>query len=81
VLLLLDEVRRRLDLAVLFITHDLRVAAQVCDRVAVMRGGRVVETGDAADLFAGAGPRHEYTKALFAAAPGRYETFGAAAPG
>jgi peptide/nickel transport system ATP-binding protein len=80
VLLLLDEVRERLDLAVLFITHDLRVAAQVCDRVAVMQGGRIVETGDAAELFAGHGPRHPYTKALFEAAPGRYESFGAAVP-
>ena len=45
VLELLDEIRQRLDLAMLFITHDLRVAAQVCDRVAVMSQGRVVEYG------------------------------------
>ena len=43
VLELLDEIRQRLNLAVLFITHDLRVAAQICDYVAVMSEGRVVE--------------------------------------
>ena len=46
VLKLLDEVRRKFDLAVLFITHDLRVAAQVCDRIAVMQRGVIVEQGD-----------------------------------
>ena len=69
VLRLLDEVRRKFDLAVLFITHDLRVAAQICDRIAVMQKGVVVETGTTADVFAD--PQHAYTKALFAAAPGR----------
>ena len=49
VLALLDEIRDRLDLAMLFITHDLRVAAQVCDRVAVMQYGRIVESGPIAD--------------------------------
>jgi len=76
VLALLDEIRRRLSLAMLFITHDLRVAAQVCDRVAVMAQGRVVEYGPVAQVFAH--PRHEYTKALLAAAPGRGFAFGAA---
>jgi len=75
VLRLLDEIRARLDLAMLFITHDLRVAAQVCDRVAVMQHGRIVETGAARDVFAR--PQHAYTKALFAAAPGRNFAFGA----
>ncbi len=74
VLALLDEVRARFDLAVLFITHDLRVAAQVCDRVAVMYRGAIVETAAAAALFAA--PRHDYTKRLFAAAPGRDWRFG-----
>jgi peptide/nickel transport system ATP-binding protein len=74
VLALLDEIRERLNLAMLFITHDLRVAAQVCDRVAVMQHGRIVESGPIADVYAH--PRHEYTKALFAAAPGRQWTFG-----
>ena len=69
VLRLFDDVRRRFDLAVLFITHDLRVAAQICDRIAVMQRGVVVETGPTAQLFAN--PQHEYTKALFAAAPGQ----------
>ena len=77
VLALLDEIRTRLNLAMLFITHDLRVAAQVCDRIAVMSRGRVVESGRAVDVFAD--PQHEYTKALFAAAPGRNWNFGGGA--
>jgi peptide/nickel transport system ATP-binding protein len=76
VLALLDEIRARLNLAMLFITHDLRVAAQVCDRVAVMQHGRIVEHGPIAEVYAN--PRHEYTKALLAAAPGRDWNFGAA---
>jgi peptide/nickel transport system ATP-binding protein len=74
VLALLAEIRARLDLAMLFITHDLRVAAQVCDQVAVMQEGRVVEYGPAREVFLQ--PRHEYTRALFAAAPGREFAFG-----
>ena len=50
VLALLDEIRRSLNLAMLFITHDLRVAAQVCDRVAVMSQGRVVESGTVSEV-------------------------------
>ncbi len=74
VLELLDEIRQRLNLAVLFITHDLRVAAQICDYVAVMSKGRVVEYGSAEQVFGA--PTHEYTKSLFAAAPGREWEFG-----
>jgi len=74
VLELLDEIRQRLHLAVLFITHDLRVAAQICDFVAVMSQGRVVEYGAAEQVFGS--PQHEYTKSLFAAAPGRHWEFG-----
>jgi peptide/nickel transport system ATP-binding protein len=73
VLKLLDEVRRRFNLAVLFITHDLRVAAQVCDRIAVMQRGVIVEQGTTSDVFAA--PKHEYTRALFDAAPGRNREF------
>jgi peptide/nickel transport system ATP-binding protein len=69
VLSLLDEIRERLNLAMLFITHDLRVAAQVCDRVAVMSKGRIVECGTVREVFAH--PQNDYTKALLAAAPGR----------
>jgi peptide/nickel transport system ATP-binding protein len=74
VLDLLAEIRGRLDLAMLFITHDLRVAAQVCDQVAVMKDGRVVEYGPANEVFLS--PKHAYTRALFAAAPGRNFAFG-----
>ena len=74
VLQLLDEIRDRMNLAMLFITHDLRVAAQVCDRVAVMSKGRVVEYGTARDVFGA--PKHEYTPALFAAVRGRDCAFG-----
>jgi len=69
VLDLLEEIRQRLELAMLFITHDLRVAAQVCDQVAVMREGRVVEYGPAREVLVR--PQHAYTQALVAAAPGR----------
>jgi peptide/nickel transport system ATP-binding protein len=74
VLELLDDIRRRLDLAMLFITHDLRVAAQVCDAVAVMYRGRVVEYGPTGEIFAD--PKDDYTKSLFAAAPGKDWDFG-----
>jgi peptide/nickel transport system ATP-binding protein len=74
VLDLLDQVRRRFDLAMLFITHDLRVAAQVCDHVAVMLEGEVVEQGSVAQVFGN--PRHAYTRALLDAAPGRDWQFG-----
>jgi peptide/nickel transport system ATP-binding protein len=59
---------------VLFITHDLRVAAQICDYVAVMSKGHVVEYGSAEQVFGS--PKDDYTKALFAAAPGRNWEFG-----
>ncbi|MFN3460435.1 MAG: ABC transporter ATP-binding protein [Oceanibaculum sp.] len=74
VLELLDDVRKRFNLAMLFITHDLRVAAQVCDRVAVMFKGEVVEYGPAVKVFGA--PEHEYTRALFDAAPGKDWEFG-----
>jgi peptide/nickel transport system ATP-binding protein len=76
VLTLLEDIRDRFNLAMLFITHDLRVAARLCDRIAVMQRGRVVETGATAEIFAA--PRHDYTRALFAAIPGRHR-WGAAA--
>ena len=69
VLALLEEIREQLDLAMLFITHDLRVAAQICHQVAVMSRGEIVEYGQTVDVFEN--PQHDYTKALFEAAPGR----------
>ena len=69
VMKLLEEIQARLNLAILFITHDLRVAAQICDTVAVMQKGRIVEYGPATELFGA--PKHPYTQELFAAAPGR----------
>jgi peptide/nickel transport system ATP-binding protein len=69
VLALLDDVQKRFDLAILFITHDLRVAAQICDRLVVMEKGLVVEQGRTVDVFAA--PAHPYTRSLIEAAPGR----------
>jgi peptide/nickel transport system ATP-binding protein len=69
VLELLDEIQKRLGIALLFITHDLRVAAQICDDVAVMQNGVVVEQGPAADVLTN--PQQPYTRALLEAAPGR----------
>ena len=69
VLKLLDDVRQQMNLAMLFITHDMRVAAQICHRVMVMRHGQVVETGPTREVFAA--PSSDYTKALLAAIPGR----------
>src|SRR6201996_2782568 len=69
VLELLDEIQKRLGIALLFITHDLRVAAQICDDVAVMQHGRIVEQGPAAEVLTH--PQQAYTRALLDAAPGR----------
>ena len=69
ILNLLDQIRTQMNLAMIFITHDLRVAAQVCDRLAVMRYGEVVEAGSTSELFAS--PQHDYTQSLLAAVPGK----------
>ena len=64
---LLDELRRDLGLAILLITHDLGVISRVCDRVAVMYAGTVVETAPVQALFDA--PRHPYTRGLLASVP------------
>ena len=69
ILKLLDEIRDRMNLSMVFITHDLRVAAQVCDRLAVMRYGEIVENGPTAKIFNA--PQHSYTRDLLAAVPGQ----------
>jgi peptide/nickel transport system ATP-binding protein len=69
VLSLLGEIRDRLGLAILLITHDLRVAAQIADRVAVMHEGRIVEMGAAGQVLVA--PHHPYTRQLIEAVPGR----------
>jgi peptide/nickel transport system ATP-binding protein len=68
VLTLLADIKGKLGLSMLFVTHDLRVALQICDRIAVMRAGKIVELGTAASVHAA--PEHPYTKELFAAVPG-----------
>lgn len=73
VLDLLEDVRQRMGVGVLFITHDLRVAAQICDSIMVMRKGKVVEYGAAVDVLNN--PQDSYTQSLIDAAPGRYWDF------
>lgn len=73
VLDLLDDVQEKFGIAMLFITHDLRVAAQICDDVLVMQKGCVVEYGPAGAVLSD--PHHEYTRNLIEAAPGRLWDF------
>ena len=73
VLELLEDVRQRVGVGVLFITHDLRVAAQICDSIMVMKNGRVVEAGPVQQVLGA--PEQAYTRALIDAAPGRHWDF------
>ncbi|WP_051356665.1 ABC transporter ATP-binding protein [Azorhizobium doebereinerae] len=74
---LLKDLRTRLGLGLIFISHDLHVVRHLCDRVVVMYLGRVVEEAPAAALFAQ--PRHPYTQALLAATPSMHAAPGARA--
>src|SRR5205823_9762267 len=67
ILNLLRDLQRRLNLTVLFVAHNLAVVEHLCDRVAVMYLGRIVELGTRDDVFNR--PLHPYTKALLSAAP------------
>jgi len=69
VLKLLADIRDEFGLTLLFITHDLRVAAQICDNIIVMKDGKIVETGTVNEVFDN--PANEYTKTLLAAEPGK----------
>ena len=68
VLQLLREIRAETNMALVLITHNFGVVADICDRVIVMHQGRIVEQGASAQLYAA--PQHDYTRKLFAAAPG-----------
>ena len=68
VLALLEEIRQRMGVAILFVTHDLRVAATICHRLLVMRQGRIVEEGETSTLFTA--PKEAYTRELLDAVPG-----------
>jgi peptide/nickel transport system ATP-binding protein len=69
VLALLDDIQQRLGVAILFITHDLRVAAQLCDDVLVMQHGQLIEYGPAAQVLGN--PQQPYTRQLMDAVPGK----------
>jgi peptide/nickel transport system ATP-binding protein len=73
VLGLLDELRRERDLALLFVTHDLGVVAEIADRVVVLYAGQVMETGSVRDVLER--PSHPYTRALLECLPGRGRAF------
>ncbi|MEI8403481.1 MAG: ATP-binding cassette domain-containing protein, partial [Alcaligenaceae bacterium] len=73
VLALLNDIRLQTNIAVIFITHDLRVAAQICNNLIVMQAGQMVEIGQAQTILTK--PRHAYTQELLDAAPGRHWDF------
>ena len=69
ILQLLDQIQKETGVAMIFITHDLRVASQICDEIAVMQKGRIVEHGPPSHIFMA--PQADYTRELVAAIPGR----------
>ena len=78
ILALMDRLKRETGTAVMFITHDMAVVAQMADRVVVMYRGNKVEEGTVEEIFEN--PQHDYTKALLAAVPKLGEMRGKAAP-
>lgn len=69
VLKLLQDIQQRLNVGMIFITHDLRVAAQICHQIVVMHKGRIVENGTPGDVFDR--PKNAYTQRLISAIPGQ----------
>lgn len=69
ILKLMDELRRKISTTILYITHDLAVAAQICDRVAVMYAGNIVEIGYVENIYKN--PKHPYTISLMKSIPRR----------
>jgi ABC-type glutathione transport system ATPase component len=67
ILNLLKDIQKRLSMTYLFISHDLQVVKFMCDRVAVMKSGKIVESGAVADIYSR--PTHEYTKSLLVSIP------------
>lgn len=67
ILELMQELKEKLGMSIIMITHDLGVVASMCDKIAVMYGGRIVEYGNSDDIFYH--PRHEYTKGLINSMP------------
>lgn len=70
---LLLEIRARRDVAIIFVTHDLRVAAQICSQIIVMKSGEIVDSGPASKVLQA--PDNQYTRDLIASAPGRHWDF------
>ena len=68
---LMMELKNKLGMAIIMITHDLGVVASICDRIAVMYAGKIVESGMTDDIFYN--PKHEYTKGLLKSVPKMYE--------
>jgi oligopeptide/dipeptide ABC transporter ATP-binding protein len=74
ILQLIAELQERLETSVLYISHDLSLVKEICDRVAVMYAGRIVETGSTEEVFRH--PRHPYTRGLMAAVPSKVHQRG-----
>ena len=72
ILALVLDLRRRLDMAIIFVSHDLAVIGELCDRIVVMYAGQIVETGPIDEVVAH--PHHPYTDALLASIPSFHHT-------
>ena len=64
---LLERIREKEDLTIIYISHDLAVVRMICSRVAVFRDGQLIEVGDVGDVLNN--PREDYTRTLIASAP------------